>query len=251
MDKIRVIRFEYGDAFFNMALDEAIMRAVGGGMSPPTLRIYGWDPPAVSVGYFQELKEEIDLEFCHDRKIQMVRRLSGGGAVLHTPKELTYSFSVRVDDPLVPQDVQGSYMKICAPIVSALRKLGVEANFRPINDIEVARRKVSGSAQTRRFGAVLQHGTILLGMDYSLLPALKTRPEKLAEKGVRDVRDRITTIGELLRREVKQSEFEDLLIRSFAAHFQASVEETKLCGMEELIPALEERYKSAEWTFRR
>lgn len=251
MRRIGLVKFEYGDAFFNMALDEAIMRSVGRGASPPTLRLYGWDPPAVSVGYFQEVKEEVDLEFCQVRGIQVVRRISGGGAVLHTPKELTYSFSIEVNDPSVPQDVQGSYLKICAPIVSALRELGVHANFRPINDIEVGRKKISGSAQTRRFGAVLQHGTVLLGMDYSLLPALKARPEKLEGKGARDLRGRITTVSEVLGREVRQSELLDLLVRNFSEQFGAEVEETGLYDMEGELPPLEERYRSIDWTFRR
>lgn len=251
MMKIRVIPFEYGEAAFNMALDEAIMRSVGSGKSPPTLRLYGWDPPAVSIGYFQEIMEEVDLEFCHERGVQVVRRLSGGGAVLHTRKELTYSFAAELNDPSIPQDVQGSYLKICAPIVSALRELGIQAVFKPINDIEVGKMKISGSAQTRRFGAVLQHGTILLGMEHSLLPALKVRKEKLAAKGVREVKERITTVAELLGREVRQEEFAEMLVKKFSEHFGAVAYNSELSDDECIVSALEERYRSVEWTFRR
>jgi lipoate-protein ligase A len=251
LKRLRVIEFEFGDAPFNMALDEAIMRSVGSGKSPPTLRLYGWDPPAVSIGYFQEIKEEVNLEFCHEKGIQVVRRLSGGGAVLHTPKELTYSFAVEANDPSVPQDIQGSYLKICAPIISALREIGVPASFRPVNDIEVRKRKISGSAQTRRFGAILQHGTILLGMDYSLLPALRVRAEKLAEKGAKDVAGRITTVAEILGKEVSHAEFSKILVRSFEDHFGAVAYSSDLSEDECIAPTLEERYRSIDWTFRR
>ncbi|MEN3034684.1 MAG: biotin/lipoate A/B protein ligase family protein [Candidatus Methanosuratincola sp.] len=251
MKRLRVIEFEFGDAPFNMALDEAVMRSVGSGKSPPTLRLYGWDPPAVSIGYFQEIKEEVNLEFCHEKGIQVVRRLSGGGAVLHTPKELTYSFAVEANDPSVPQDIQGSYLKICAPIVSALREIGVPASFRPVNDIEVRKRKISGSAQTRRFGAILQHGTILLGMDYSLLPALRVRAEKLAEKGAKDVAGRITTAAEILGKEVSHAEFSKILVRNFEDHFGAVAYPSDLSDDECITPTLEERYRSIDWTFRR
>lgn len=251
MNRLRVIGFEYGDAAFNMALDETIMKSVGSGRAPPTLRLYGWDPPAVSIGYFQEIREEVDLEFCHEEGIQVVRRLSGGGAVLHTSKELTYSFAVEISDPSVPQDVQGSYIKICAPIVSALREIGVPASFRPINDIEVKKRKISGNAQTRRFGAILQHGTVLLGMDYSLLPALKVRAEKFAGKGVGDVARRITTVAEILGREVAHGEFSEILVRKFADQFGADAHYSTLSEEERIAPTLEERYRSIDWTFRR
>jgi len=251
LNRLRVIEFEFGDAPFNMALDEAIMRAVGAGKSPPTLRLYGWDPPAVSIGYFQEIREEVDLEFCHEKGIQVVRRLSGGGAVLHTQKELTYSFSVEASDPSVPQDIQGSYLKICAPIISALREVGVPASFRPVNDIEVRGRKISGSAQTRRFGAILQHGTILLGMDYSLLPALKVRAEKLTEKGAKDIAGRITTVAEIIGREVGHEEFSKIIVKKFEDHFNAVAECSVLSEDECIAPMLEERYRSVDWTFRR
>lgn len=251
MNKFRVIEFEQGDAPFNMALDEAILRAVGAGKSPPTLRLYGWDPPAVSIGYFQEIREEVNLEFCHENGIRVVRRLSGGGAVLHTPKELTYSFSVEANDPSVPQDIQGSYLKICAPIISALREIGVPASFRPVNDIEVKKRKISGSAQTRRFGAILQHGTILLGMDYSLLPALRARAEKLTEKGAKDVAERIITVAEILGKEVRQVELSRILVKKFEDHFGAVANYSDLSEDECIYPALEERYRSIDWTFRR
>jgi len=252
LDRLRVIDFAAGDPFYNMALDEAIARRIGSGRGPPTLRLYGWSPSAVSIGYFQEVREEVDLDFCRSKGVEVVRRLTGGGAVIHTEGELTYSFAVKEGDPAVPKDVQGSYARICTPIVAALRRLGVDAAFRPINDIEVQGRKVSGSAQTRRFGAVLQHGTLLLDMDFALLPALTVRAEKLKDKGAADVRGRVTTLKEILRRDLNKERVGALVAEEFGRGFECELMRGSTSKEEEgLVPELAERYRSREWLFRR
>lgn len=252
MDRLRVISFSAHDAASNMALDEAIARAVGAGASPPTLRLYGWDPPAVSIGYFQEVEGEVDMDFCEANGIGVVRRLTGGGAVLHTRGELTYSLAVSDRDPAVPQDVQGSYMKICAPFVSALRELGAPACFRPINDIEVGGRKVSGNAQTRRFGAVLQHGTILLDIDERLLGALRAKREKLRERGITGHAQRVTTLRRELGRRVSHGELSRAVKRQFKEQFGCKLDAGRPTGGELCsAPSLAERYRSVEWLFRR
>lgn len=252
MERLRVIDFAVGDPFHNMALDEAIARCVWSGRSPPTLRLYGWSPSAVSIGYFQEVLEEVDLDFCRSKGIEVVRRLTGGGAVIHTAGELTYSLIAKEGDPAVPKDIQESYARICAPIVAALRRLGVDAAFRPVNDIEVHGRKVSGSAQTRRFGAVLQHGTLLLDMDFTLLPALRVKAEKLKDKGATDVRGRVTTLKEILRRDLSKERVGALVAEEFGRGFECELMRGSASKEEEgLVPELAERYRSREWLFRR
>jgi len=252
LERLRVIDFAVGDPFHNMALDEAIARCVWSGRSPPTLRLYGWSPSAVSIGYFQEVLEEVDLDFCRSKGIEVVRRLTGGGAVIHTAGELTYSLIAKEGDPAVPKDIQESYARICAPIVAALRRLGVDAAFRPVNDIEVHGRKVSGSAQTRRFGAVLQHGTLLLDMDFTLLPALRVKAEKLKDKGATDVRGRVTTLKEILRRDLSKERVGALAAEEFGRGFECELMRGSASKEEEgLVPELAERYRSREWLFRR
>jgi len=249
---LRLIHDGPMDPYHNMAVDEAIAIAVGGGDSMPTLRLYGWRPSAVSIGYFQELEGEVDLGFCASHRILVVRRITGGGAVFHGSGELTYSFSAPAGDRAIPQDVQASYAVICAPIVAALQKLGADARFRPVNDIEVGGRKVSGNAQTRRFGAVLQHGTILVGLDRSLLPALKVKKAKLEGKGVGAVADRVTTLKDVLGRRIGISQLSVLLAEEFKSAFGCPLVEAPLTGGEEkLIPALRGRYSSLDWLRRR
>ena len=252
MEQLRVIKFVTGTPWYNMALDEAIARRVGSGERPPTLRLYGWSPEAVSIGFFQEVREEVDLEFCRRRGIELVRRLTGGGAVVHSRDELTYSLAVGEGDLMIPRDVQESYGRICVPIVSSLRRLGVDASFRPVNDIEVSGRKISGSAQTRRFGAVLQHGTILLDLDYTLLSALKVSAEKLKGKGASTAGDRIKTLRQILGRPIGHQEMGRIVVEEFSRTFCCEAVQGDASHEEEIgAHALEGRYRSQEWLFRR
>ena len=162
--RFRMISFKYFDAFMNMALDEVIMDGIRSGKTLPTIRFYGWDPSAVSIGYFQGIKNEVNLEGAHSQGVDVVRRLTGGGAVYHdTQGEVTYSIIGPMD--IFPSDVIESYRMICGDILHALRLLGIEASFEPINDIMLDNKKISGNAQTRRRGILLQHGTILYQVD--------------------------------------------------------------------------------------
>jgi len=235
-----------------MALDEAIARGVGSGESGPTLRLYGWSPEAVSIGFFQEVREEVDLDFCRRRGIEVVRRLTGGGAVIHSREELTYSLAVGESDPMIPIDVQESYRIICTPIISSLRRLGADASFRPVNDIEVGGRKISGSAQTRRFGAVLQHGTILLDLDDTLLSALKVSAEKLKGKGVSTLRDRVIALRQIVGRPIGHQEMGRIVAEEFGRTFRCEAAQGGASHEEEReVHALEGKYRSQDWLFRR
>jgi len=248
---LRVLRFHINDPFYNMAIDEAIAKCIGENLSPPTLRLYGWWPRAVSIGYFQEIREEVNLEFCKENNIEVVRRITGGGAVIHTEGELTYSFIVKNDGNYVPFDIEESYKVICTPIINALKRIGVNARFRPINDIEVEGRKISGSAQTRKYGAILQHGTLLLSFDYSLLSALKIKYEKLADKQLKDITKRVVSLKDL-GYDISREEMAEILAEEFKKYFKleifyGEINEFERKSAMELI----NKYKSYEWNYRR
>ena len=154
----RIIDYTENDAFMNMAIDEAVSEAVGSGESLPTIRFYGWKPSAVSIGYFQSLDKEVDIASCERAGVDIVRRRTGGGAVYHDMVgEITYS--VIAPEALFPKDILASYREICGWIIDSLAILGIKAEFKPINDIVVGNKKISGNAQTRRGGVLLQHGT--------------------------------------------------------------------------------------------
>jgi lipoate-protein ligase A len=211
----RLLQTGRHDGFYNMGLDEAVLEGVSRGESPPTLRLYGWDPPAVSVGYFQGLEEEVDLAACKARGADVVRRISGGGAVFHQA-EITYSIVMAETHPLAGGTIHDSYRRFCAGIVTALELLGVSSRFAPINDIMAGDRKISGNAQTRRMGCVLQHGTILLDLDVDLMfELLRVPPEKTKDRAAGDVKNRVTGLNALLGRSVPFAEAADSLAEGF------------------------------------
>jgi lipoate---protein ligase len=184
-------------AAMNMAIDEAIIMS-----KTATLRFYGWEPPAITLGYFQSAEKEVDLERCAEEGIDVIRRLTGGGAVFHD-KEITYSFIVPEDSREVSKNILESYGQICGFVIAGLKKLGIGAEFKPINDIVVGGRKISGNAQTRRGRMLLQHGTILLDVDVArMFSLLKVPDEKIRDKMISAVEERVTSLRALLGREV-------------------------------------------------
>jgi len=129
----RLIKDSNHTGFMNMAVDEAIMIAHREGLVPPTIRFYQWSPPAVSLGYFQDLKKEIDVDACQHLGIDIVRRSTGGKAVLHD-KELTYSFIIRENHPLVNDSILETYKKISGGIIRGLSYLGIIAELVPLRE---------------------------------------------------------------------------------------------------------------------
>ncbi len=166
----RLLGPEKRDAFFNMAVDEAILQAVIEEKAPNTLRLYRWSPSAVSIGRFQNVHNEVNLEACETHGVDVVRRVSGGGAVYHDfEDEVTYSVAVKKVD-LGTDDVAEAYRRICDGLIEAARNLSVNAEYNEGNvkqcpNITVRDRKVSGSAQAHKKGVILQHGTLLLNVD--------------------------------------------------------------------------------------
>ncbi|MCI0497748.1 MAG: lipoate--protein ligase family protein [Thermoplasmata archaeon] len=238
----------------NMAMDETVMRLrPSTGLN--TLRLYGWNPSAISIGYFQSLEAEVDTGECRARGVDVVRRITGGGAVYHdTVGDLTYSIVVPVDDPLVNGlDVLGSYGVLLDGLVNGLSALGMEAGFRPVNDIVVSGRKISGSAQTRRGGVILQHGTVILDVDPDLMFTLLRVPdEKVRDKMVASVKDRVTSVRHQVGH-VRRDEVVAALVEGFGGSLGAELEPAGLTREEAaLVPRVQrERFADPEWTGRR
>jgi lipoate-protein ligase A len=247
--KWRLLPFETRSAALNMAIDEAIMESVAMRTSPPTVRFYGWSPSAVSIGCFQNIGDEVDLKRCRELGIDVVRRRTGGGAVFHAEGgEITYSLIA--PEPIMPQDIDLSYSDICGRVVQALRSLGLASEFKPINDILVEGKKISGSAQTRRGGILLQHGTLLLHLDEDLMfQALRVGKKKIEDKGLSDARERVTSLD----RHAQASEERVLaaLAASFSAGIDSSVGYISKAEMTRAQEIAEQRYLSQEWTFSR
>jgi len=241
----RVIRLEVRDAFTNMALDEAASEAVRAGESPPTIRFYRWSPSAVSIGFFQELEKEVSLGKCRELGVDWVRRRTGGGAVYHDYNgEITYS--VIAPERFFPKDVIKSYEEVCGWIISGLSSLGVSAEFSPINDVLVNGKKVSGNAQTRRQGILLQHGTVLYDVDPRRMFAVLNVPEeKISDKLVSSVEDRVTCLKKSTGASMK--EVEDALLKGFTSGKEWGEGAWSKQELERAEELAESKYKTREW----
>lgn len=242
-----------GDAYWNMALDEAILTMRVEGKVPETLRVYTWKPSAVSIGYFQSLEQEVDLEACRSLGVDVVRRITGGGAVYHEyGGELTYSFVISEDvlrSKKFFEDIQGSYRVICEALVEGLKKIGINAEFKPINDIVVNGKKISGNAQTRRRGVILQHGTILLRTDIpTMFRVLKVSKEKISDKAIKAVEDRVTTIYREVSSSITLDDIKEAVRRGFSEYFNVSIKPSSPTK-EELDLASEYRKRFASWSW--
>ncbi len=164
------------DPYFNMATDEAISKEVANGKVYPTLRFYRWNPATLSLGYFQRFSKEINYENCKKLNIGIVRRITGGRAVLHDD-EITYSVSIPSNDPLFEKDLIQSYKLIAEALAEGLKILGLIPSFHQnklptehssaacfdapsIYELTVNNKKIIGSAQKRFVNSFLQHGSI-------------------------------------------------------------------------------------------
>ncbi len=238
----RVLKYKVFDAASNMALDEAILEAHRKNLVPPTLRFYGWAPPSVSIGYSQKMDAET-IERIKSKGFDVVRRLTGGRAVLHFG-ELTYSFIA--SPPVLSEQLNEAYKQICQGLILGLKNLGVQAELgKSINskqykdfsdcflattqaDLQVNGKKMVGSAQLRRQGAVLQHGSILLDQPQDLLPELLGGKQETAN-------DRHSNFNNVAGRAVSIEEMEEALIKGFSEAFQINFEYNNLIEEEQTL----------------
>lgn len=254
----------------NMAIDQAIMEAVAEGRAAPTLRFYAWDPPCLSLGYTQPIND-VNLERLNLLGWDVVRRMTGGRAILHTD-ELTYSVTVRADNPIVAGDIVASYRRISAAFVEGLRRFGAqpEADKRadgrngskgPVcfevpshYEITLDGKKLIGSAQVRKFGAVLQHGTLPLTGDIArICDALVFSDEDRRAHARARVYERATTLESSLGRIVAWQEATDVISAAFADTFNVAFETITALPPDEAARAealISEQYATTDWNGR-
>ena len=247
--KWRVVELEVHDASMNMALDEAATESVRKGISLPTIRFYTWKPAAVSIGYFQAIRDEVNLEICRQLGVDCVRRWTGGGAVYHDlEREITYSVIAPLT--LFPKNIVESYRLICGWIISGLGKLGIEAEFRPINDILVGSKKISGSAQTRRGGILLQHGTLLYDLDLkTMFNVLNVSKQKISDKMIKNAEERVTCI--LRHSTAGKNEVYEALVEAFTDGKDCEFGSWSEDEMSRASELAENKYRTDDWMYLR
>ncbi len=179
----------------NMALDEALLEVKGEGKSPNTIRFLQFSPRAVLVGFHQALHEEIRRDYCQANRIDINRRITGGGAIFFDENQL--GWEVFCDKAFFNAAIPNArlFKTLCEPVVAALARLNLEAEFRPRNDIEIDGRKISGTGGTESGRAFMFQGTMLVDFDVdTMLRALKIPVEKLKAKEIDSVKDRVTCL---------------------------------------------------------
>jgi lipoate-protein ligase A len=253
-----------------MAIDEAILTSVGGGESPPTLRVYAWTPACISLG-FSQTADGIDFERLEALGWDLVRRLTGGRAIVHTD-ELTYSITAPAGNPHVPGDILASYRHLSQGLVRGLSNLGLqpevleeikhpkEVRENPVcfevpssYEITAGGKKLVGSAQVRKKGAVLQHGSLPLGGDIArICDVLKFDDPSGREAAARRVRARATTVSDLTDEAVSWADAAQAIAGGFSEALGWELREATLSEGERRLAAdlIARRYANPDWNLR-
>jgi lipoate-protein ligase A len=266
----RLIRSDFRGGAENMAVDEALLEAVAQGRSGPVLRLYRWAPPAVTLGYSQRGAEVVNLEACRDLGLDVVRRSTGGRAVLHDG-EVTYAVVSPQRSRVFPGGILENYKAIAGALLRTFEFFGLAAEMAPgrshgaggegvqqsacftapsSHELVYRGCKVTGSAQKRQGSAFLQHGSIPVEMDLErLFFALDTRRHTSAAAGVRLLGRSIGWMNRWLERAVTVSEVEDRLVAAFAELWGIRYIESGLSAAEEgrATVLLKEKYADPAW----
>lgn len=231
----------------NVALDEVLTRAVGREERGPTLRFWGWANDAVILGRFQSVRNEVQVENARAHNVDIVRRISGGGAMLVQPEgAITYSLYV---PPSFVRDLSfsESYAFLDGWIVEGLRSLGIDAWYQPLNDITSSEGKIGGAAQARRFGAVLHHTTMAYDMNVDLLlNVLRIGQEKLSDKGLASAAKRVAPLRQ--QTDLPRQEIIDTFVERFVELTDARKGEVLPAERAAAVDLVQSKFAHDEWT---
>ena len=254
---------------WNMAVDEAMLESIGRGDSLPTLRLYAWSPACLSLGVAQPYAD-VDFARLRLRGWDVVRRITGGRAILHTD-ELTYSVVGPVDDPILAGSVLESYNRIARALLTAVRALDLPVEMKegkadengtsnPVcfeapstYEITVNGKKLIGSAQARRKEGVLQHGSLPLTGDLArITQALAFANESARAQAATRLLARAATVESALGRAVAWDDAAGAIVRAFEAELGIRFEREELSTKEKTRAdeLVREKYGNARWTER-
>jgi lipoate-protein ligase A len=162
----RVIDTDLADPYFVTAADEALAVSIGKYNGIETLHFYRRNPPAVSLGYFTKVADDVDIAKCKELGIKILRRTSAGGSIYTDSDQLIYSLITRTPPG---KNFEDTFQQLGEVLMNALEKIGIKAEYKPPNDLTINGRKISGSAQVKKWNVYLIHGTIIFALDNSIL----------------------------------------------------------------------------------
>ena len=241
-----------------MAIDEAVLTARIAELVPNTLRFYRWRPSAVSIGRFQDVSSEVNVENCGKHGVDIVRRITGGGAVYHDRDgEITYSVIVN-EKELGLVGVVSAYNVICGGLIEAVKILGIRADFHPGDpkqcpNVRINGRKISGSAQHHRRGVLLQHGTFLVDLDLEKMFRFLTVPWAKSLMDVLTIaQKRLTSVKRELSSDVSMEEAYRALVGGFERALKVQLVKGKLTIYEQTLAQelRKEKFATEVWNLK-
>ena len=233
-----------------MALDQVLSEEVGAGRRQPTLRIWEWNEPGVVIGSFQSVKNEVDLESAKKHGFQVVRRVSGGGAMfMEAGSVITYSIYAPTD--LVHgMTFADSYAFLDEWVITALKSLGIDASYQPLNDITSPSGKIGGAAQKRLgTGAVLHHVTMSYDMDGDrMVEVLRIGREKMSDKGTKSANKRVDPLRS--QTGLSRAAIIERMEQTFTRLYGATPDDVTPAELARAQQLVEEKFATEEWLYR-
>ena len=224
----------------NMALERVILTARSRDLIPNTLHFLQFSPHCALVGYHQAVELEVEEEYCRAHGIEINRRISGGGSIYMDEGQLGWEIFALKDTPGIPGRREDLYRLMCESVVTGLAKLGIDARYRPLNDIEVGGRKISGTGGTEMGNSLLYHGTLLTDFDAdTMIACLKLPIKKLEDKQIRSFKERVTCLREVLGHVPPMPDIKRAMAEGFAEALGVELEPDGLTGYEETLMAEE------------
>lgn len=254
MNEWRLLPLEIYNGYWNMALDEAILTLIIENKSPNTLRFYKWNPSTISIGQNQSLSSEVDTTIAQNKGFNVVRRITGGGAVFHDRnREITYSIicPIKFLESLNAYKVIEQFEIIEMGIISGLKNYGLESEPGIIHcpALFVEGKKFSGNAQVRKKGHILQHGTILLELDADLMYSVLKAPHNISKsRMVKSVYAKCIGIKEHLP-QWNENKFLLSLKQGFENTFKIKLKEGQITNEEFTLAErlVKEKYSNEKW----
>lgn len=227
--------------YFNFALEYYLIKEKK--LPEDEVFIFWRTEPTVMIGKYQNTIEEINENFVREHNINVVRRITGGGTIYTDMGGWEFSFITKSNDKQI------EFSKYIAPIIDALNKLGVAAEFNSRNDLVINGKKFSGNAQCMMDGYTLHHGSLLFDTDFEqLVKCLTVSDYKIVSKGIKSVRERVTNISEYLTEPIDSLEFKKIMVRSIMKDSDKEYKVTE-SDLERIHQIAEEKFESWEWNY--